>query len=307
MILKYTARRLLDLVPTLLLVSFIVFSMVRLIPGDPVLAIAGQDATPEVMQQVRENLGLDKPILSQYATYFAGLMQGDLGESIRSRQPVVEEIARRLPATLELAATAMLISLILGVTLGILAALRPNGLMDLVSRVVTLVGVSSPTFFTGLVLVLLLAYHVRLFPIAGRGGLDHLILPAFTVALTSIAFISRLTRASILETLSQDYVRTAHSKGVSPALVITKHALRNALTAPITVAGLEFGRLLSGVIVIEMIFAWPGTGKLLIDAIQYRDFPMIQGLVLTYATLFALVNAAVDVTYTFLDPRVSLD
>lgn len=300
----YSLRRLVNLVPTLLIVSFLVFAMVRLIPGDPVSAIAGPDSSPELMDQIRESLGLNEPLLSQYGVYLKGLVTGDLGTSIRSRQPVSAEIGRRLPATLELAGAAMFLSLVVGVTLGVLAALRPGGVIDGVARFVSLFGVSSPTFWTGLLFVLAFAYYWRLFPVSGRGGLEHLVLPAVTVSLTSVAFISRLTRASLLEVLSQDYVRTARAKGTASSIVVVKHALRNALMSPITVAGLEFGRLLSGVIVIEIIFSWPGTGRLLINAIQFRDFPVIQGLVLVFALIFALVNLIVDLVYAALDPRI---
>ena len=302
----YALRRLLDLIPTLIVVSFLVFAMVRMIPGDPVSAIAGPEANEETMNQLREKLGLDKPMLSQYAEYVVHLLQGDLGQSIRTRQPVVREIAKRLPATLELAGAGMLLSLVLGAVLGTVAALRPGGALDTVARLISLAGVSSPTFWSGLLFVLVFAYYLRWLPIAGRGGLSHLVLPALTVSLTSVAFISRLMRSSLLEVLSQDYVRTARAKGVPRAWVVVKHALRNALMSPVTVAGLEFGRLLSGVIVIEIIFAWPGTGQLLINAIQYRDFPVIQGLVLTYAVIFALVNLTVDFLYGALDPRIAV-
>ena len=302
----YSISRLANLLPTLMIVSFIVFAMVRLIPGDPVTAIAGPDSTPELMAQIRESLGLNEPLLAQYGVYLRGLVTGDLGTSIRSRQPVWSEIGRRLPATLELAGAAMLLSLVVGVGLGVLAALRPGGTVDALARFVSLFGVSSPTFWTGLLFILAFAYYWRLFPISGRGGLEHLVLPAATVSLTSVAFISRLTRASLLEVLSQDYVRTARAKGTAGSRVVLKHALRNALMSPITVAGLEFGRLLSGVIVIEIIFSWPGTGRLLVNAIQFRDFPVIQGLVLVYALIFALVNLAVDLVYAALDPRIAL-
>ncbi|MEX2542898.1 MAG: ABC transporter permease [Trueperaceae bacterium] len=307
MLVAYAARRLLDLLPTLLLVSFVVFVSVRLIPGDPVLAIAGPEATPEIMAEIRESLGLNEPLFTQYLDYLQRIVRGDLGTSIRTKQPVWDEIGRRLPATLELAAAGMVVSLVLGIGLGVMAALRPGGPLDAFARLVSLFGVSSPTFWTGLLFVLAFGYYWRIFPIAGRGGLDNLVLPAVTVALTSVAFISRLTRASLLEVLSQDYVRTARAKGAKPYTTIVKHALRNALMSPITVAGLEFGRLLSGVIVIEIIFAWPGTGRLLINAIQFRDFPIIQGLVLTYAALYASINVGVDVLYAVLDPRIVLD
>jgi peptide/nickel transport system permease protein len=305
--LQYLLKRLANLLPTLLVVSFLVFAMVRMIPGDPVSAIAGQDATPEIMDQVREALGLNEPMLVQYGRFLRDLLRGDLGDSIRTRQPVANEIANRLPATLELAGAAMLISLLLGILLGIVAAIWRGGPVDFGARVLSLIGVSSPTFWTGLLLILAFGYYIRVFPMAGRGTLMHLVLPAFTVALTSVAFISRLTRATLLEVLSLDYVRTARAKGAPPFQVVVKHALRNALMSPITVAGLEFGRLLSGVIVIEIIFSWPGTGRLLINAIQFRDFPVIQGLVLTYAVIFALVNMLVDVLYAVLDPRITYE
>jgi len=301
----YLLQRLANLIPTLLIVSFVVFMMVRLIPGDPVLAIAGQDAEPEIMERIRESLGLNEPVITQYGRYLLGIFRGDLGTSIRTRQPVWHEIGQRLPATLELAGAAMLVSLVIGVGLGVAAAVNRGTVVDAMARFISLFGVASPTFWTGLLFVLAFGYYWRVLPIAGRGTLLHLVLPALTVALTSVAFISRLTRASLLEVLSQDYVRTAKAKGARPRTVVYKHALRNALMSPITVAGLEFGRLLSGVIVIEIIFSWPGTGRLLINAIQFRDFPIIQGLVLTYALIFALVNMAVDVLYAVLDPRIA--
>jgi len=276
-----------------------------MIPGDPVSAIAGPDATPEIMDQVREALGLNEPMLTQYGHFLSGLARLNLGTSLATRQPVAKEIARRLPATLELAGAAMLISLVLGILLGVAAALGRGGPLDFIARLVSLIGVSSPTFWTGLIFILAFGYYLRIFPMAGRGTPLHLVLPSFTVALTSVAFISRLTRATLLEVLSLDYVRTARAKGLPPTFVVVKHALRNALIGPITVAGLEFGRLLSGVIVIEIIFSWPGTGRLLINAIQLRDFPVIQGLVLTYAAIFAIVNMLVDVLYAVLDPRIT--
>lgn len=301
----YLLRRLADVLPTLLVVSFLVFTSVRMIPGDPVSAIAGPDATPEIMDQVREALGLNEPLLTQYGSFLSGLARLNLGTSLATRQPVAKEIARRLPATLELAGAAMFISLVLGILLGVAAALGRGGPIDFIARLVSLIGVSSPTFWTGLILILAFGYYLRIFPMAGRGTPLHLVLPSFTVALTSVAFISRLTRATLLEVLSLDYVRTARAKGLPPTFVVVKHALRNALIGPITVAGLEFGRLLSGVIVIEIIFSWPGTGRLLINAIQLRDFPVIQGLVLTYAAIFAIVNMLVDVLYAVLDPRIT--
>lgn len=307
MILRYMVRRIIYLIPTLLILSFIVFILVRLIPGDPVLAIAGPDATPEVLEEMRTALGLDRPILTQYVVYLKGLLVGNLGTSLRTHQQVWTEIWRRLPSTVELATAGMMLSLIVGISLGIVAALQPGNWVDASTRLVSLLGVSSPTFWTGLLFVLAFGYYWRLFPIAGSGGIHHLVLPAATVSLTSLAFITRLTRASLMEVFSQDYIRTARAKGLPPVRVIVHHALQNALIAPLTVAGLEFGRLVSGVIVIETIFAWPGIGKLLIDAIQFRDWPVIQGLILTFALIFVVVNLAVDIIYAILDPRIRLE
>jgi peptide/nickel transport system permease protein len=307
MIFSYVVKRLLQLIPSLLVLSLLVFSLVRMIPGDPVSAIAGQDATQEVLDEMREALGLNKPFLVQYGTYLEGLVYGDLGMSLRTRQPVLSEIGHRLPATMELAGAGILISLFGGIAFGILAALKPGNWADSSTRVVSLLGVSLPTFFSGLLFVLVFGYYLRLLPIAGRGGWEHLVLPALTISLTSLAFITRLTRASLLEVLSTDYIRTARAKGASIGRIIMGHALQNALIGPITVAGLEFGRLVSGVIVVETIFAWPGIGRYLIDAISFRDWPVIQGLILTFAVLFALVNLAVDVLYAVIDPRIRLD
>jgi len=307
MVLQYTTKRIIYLIPTLFILSFVVFTLVRLIPGDPVLAIAGPDATPEVLEEMRIALGLDRPILIQYGVYLKGLLKGDLGTSLRTHQPVRSEIWRRLPSTVELAAAGMMISLLIGISLGVTAALRPGNWVDASTRLVSLLGVSSPTFWTGLLFVLAFGYYWRLFPIAGSGTIRHLVLPATTVSLTSLAFITRLTRASLMEVFSQDYIRTARAKGLPPARIVIHHALQNALIAPLTVAGLEFGRLVTGVIVIETIFAWPGIGKLLIDAIQFRDWPVIQGLILTFALIFAFVNLSVDVIYAVLDPRIRLE
>lgn len=307
MIFSYLRKRLLQLVPTLLVLSFLVFSLVRMIPGDPVSAIAGQDATQEILDEMREALGLNKPFIVQYGTYLEGLAHGDLGMSLRSRQPVLSEIWQRLPATMELAGAGMLISLCGGIALGILAALKPGNWADASTRVISLFGVSLPTFFSGLLFVLVFGYYLRLLPIAGSGGWEHLVLPALTISLTSLAFITRLTRASLVEVLSTDYIRTARAKGASSGRIILGHALQNALIGPITVAGLEFGRLVSGVIVVETIFAWPGIGRYLIDAMSFRDWPVIQGLILTFAVMFSLVNLAVDVLCSAIDPRIRLD
>lgn len=306
MLLSYLGHRITHLFITLFFVSFIVFAMVRMIPGDPALVMAGPEATPEIVEQLRTSLGLDQPFYLQYWIFLERLWGGDLGDSFQTHQSVLKEIGMRLPATLQLAAAGILLSVLLGVGLGVLAALRPGRSIDTLARLISLFGVSSPTFFTGLIFILAFGYYLRLLPFAGSGGLRFLILPAVTISLSGVAFISRLTRSSMLEALSQDYVRTAWAKGLPPHKVILKHALRNALLAPITVIGLQFGHMLSGVIVIEIIFTWPGTGKLFIDSILFRDFPVIQGLILTYTVIFALVNVGVDLLYALIDPRIEL-
>ncbi len=302
--LAFLLRRLLQFVPTLLLVSAVVFVLLRLMPGDPAVVLAGQDASPEIVADLRGRLGLDRPILVQYGLYLVNVVQGDLGRSIRSRQPVAEEVAARLPATLLLGFTAIGAAFVLGVALGTVAAVRSNGWADTVVLLLALLGVSAPSFWIGLILVLFFAVRLGLFPVAGSGGLEYLVLPAATLTLGSLAFFARLSRSTLLDALAEDYIRTALAKGAGRARVLLRHALRNALIPPITFGGLEFGRVLGGVIAVETIFAWPGAGKALVDAIATRDFPMIQGLILAFALLFALLNLAVDVINGALDPRV---
>jgi peptide/nickel transport system permease protein len=278
-----------------------------MLPGDPILAIAGVETPPEQIEKLRQDLGVDKPIIPQYLRYVGNLLRGDLGTSIKMGQSVLTLIIERLPATLRLATAAMAISLFFGIGFGIVAALRPGSFVDTTARIISLFGVSSPAFFTGMLFVLAFGYYWRIFPVAGSGGFKFLVLPAITISLSSLAFITRLTRASLIDVLSEDYIRTARAKGLSRKKVIVKHALRNSLIAPLTVAGLELGRLISGVIVIEIIFAWPGIGRLLIDAIQLRDWTVIQGLILTFAVIFSLVNVGVDIIYVMIDPRISLE
>jgi ABC-type dipeptide/oligopeptide/nickel transport system permease component len=291
-------------VPTLLLISVLVFVMLRLMPGDPALVLAGQEASPELVAEIRARLGLDRPLPVQYTLYLASLVRGDLGDSIRSHQPVLEEIAQRLPATLLLGATAIATAFALGLLLGGLAAVRVGRWPDAGLLLLALLGVSAPTFWLGLLLVLLFAVHLGLLPVAGSDSWMHLVLPAATLVPQSLAVFARLSRSTLLDALGEDYVRTAVAKGLSRRYVLWRHALRNALIPPVTIAGIEFGRMLGGVIAVETIFAWPGVGKALVDAIASRDFPIIQGLVLTFALLFALLNLAADLVNGLIDPRV---
>ncbi len=300
----FVVRRLLQLVPTLLLISAVVFVLLRLMPGDPAEIIAGQDASPEIVADIRARLGLDRPILVQYGLYLTRIVHGDLGQSIRSKQPVAEEVAARLPATLLLGATAIGTAFFVGLGLGLAAALREGRALDLALLGFAMVGVSTPSFWLGLILVLVFGVQLGVLPVAGSDEWTSLILPAATLLPGSLAIFSRLTRSTVIEVLGEDFIRTAVAKGAKPAAVFWRHALRNALIPPLTVAGLEFGRLLGGIIAVEIIYAWPGAGKALVDAIVTRDFPMIQGVVLAFALLFALLNVAVDLLNGLVDPRV---
>jgi len=303
-VLTHLLRRVAYLIPTLLLISAVVFILLRLMPGDPAVVLAGQDASPEIVADIRARFGLDQPILVQYVVYLKNVLAGDLGRSIRSKQPVAEEVASRLPATLLLGFTSIGLAFIAGLGLGVAAAVREGRWLDVLLLIVALLGVSAPTFWLGLLLMLVFAVHLAVLPVAGSDGWNHLILPAATLMPNSLAVFARLSRSTLLEVLGEDFIRTAIAKGAKRTDVLWRHAMRNALIPPVTFAGLEFGRLLGGIIAVETIFAWPGAGKALVDAIATRDFPMIQGIVLTFALLFAVLNLLVDVLNGLIDPRV---
>ena len=281
--------------------------MVRLAPGDPAVLLAGEFATPETLEAIRARYGLDRPLPEQLLIYLQALLSGDLGESARSRRPVLEELRTYFPNTVELASAAILVALLTGIPLGILAALRPGSGLDLGVMVLALLGVSMPVFWFGLLAILIFAVELGWFPVAGKGTLAHLVLPAITLGVNATALLARMTRGTLLEVLSQDYIRTARAKGLAERVVILKHALRNALIPVVTVAGLEFGSLLAGAVITETIFAWPGLGQLLVGSILARDYPMVQGAVLLVATTFILVNLLVDLLYAWIDPRVRYD
>lgn len=302
--LPYLLRRLAHLIPTLLLISAVVFVLVRVTPGDPAVVLAGQDASPEIVAGIRAQFGLDRPIAAQYLVFLRRAVAGDLGRSISSKQPVVEEIGARLPATLLLGFTSIGLAFILGLGLGMVGAVRSGRWPDIAVLVLALLGVSAPTFWLGLLLTLCFAVKLGLLPVAGSGGWDHLVLPVATLMPNSLAVFARLSRSTLLDVLGEDFIRTAVAKGAGRARILWRHAMRNALIPPVTFAGLEFGRLLGGIIAVEIIFAWPGAGKALVDAIATRDFPMIQGIVLTFALLFGLLNLVVDLLNGLLDPRV---
>jgi ABC-type dipeptide/oligopeptide/nickel transport system permease component len=305
-------RRLSVAVFTLLGVTFLVFLSIRLVPGDPATAIAGELATEELVAQVREQLGLDQPIIVQYASYLGRTLQGDMGLSIRSRLPVLEEIQQRLPRTVTLALVSLTFSSLIGIPIGILAATRPNSWFDGGSMIFALLGVSMPIFWLGLMLMILFAVQLPqllglsqpLLPPTGSGTWQHMVMPVMALAANSMAIQARMTRACMLEVLRQDYVRTARAKGQRERLVIYRHAFRNALLPVVTTLGLQFGTLLGGAVLTETVFSWPGIGRLLVDAIGYRDYPVIQGAVLVIAIGFLCTNLLVDYLYAYLDPRI---
>jgi peptide/nickel transport system permease protein len=293
-------------------VTLLTFFMLFVLPGDPaeMLAISkygAQDATQEAIEAIKTREGLDRPIAVQYAVWLGGVLTGDLGKSRLSGKPVWEEIVSRLPATLTLAGTSLLLSLGIGMSLGIIAAVRRNTLWDYLSTGGSLIGVAIPNFWLGLMLILLFGIYFRLLPTFGYGTWRHLILPAFTVGISMAGITARLTRSTVIEVLSQDYIKTARAKGLSSSLIIYRHVIKNAFIPIITIAGIQFGYLLEGTVIVEMVFAWPGIGRLLIDAVHNRDFPLIQGCVLYIAFIFCCVNLLLDVSYSYLDPRVRLE
>ncbi|MFJ7935276.1 nickel ABC transporter permease [Sporosarcina sp. NPDC096371] len=307
-------RRTFELVFLLFGISFLVFSSMHIAPGDPAAMIAGPTATESELTAIRANLGLDDPFLVQYGRYVKGAVQGDFGYSYQTKQPVSEAIAVRFPNTLKLAVASMIIAVIIGIAAGLISALRHNSWLDVSSTTFALAGISIPNFWLGALLILVFAVNLQVLPVGGLSspfytwqGIKELILPAITLGTGSAAMIARMTRSSMLEVIRADYVRTARAKGVKERNVIWIHTLKNAMIPVITVIGLNFGFLLGGTIITEKVFAINGIGRLMIDAIAARDFPMVQGSVLLVATLFVVVNLIVDIVYTFIDPRIKYD
>jgi peptide/nickel transport system permease protein len=292
----------------LLCVSIITFSLMHFVPGDPAKLIAekkyGDNVTAEAVELVRSEMGLDRPVFIQYFNWMAGILRGDFGISSSTGRPVWDEITSKLPATVELALAAMLVSLIIAIPVGILSAVKQYSIMDSACMLGAMLGVSMPNFWLGLLLILVFSVNLGWFPVYGRGDLTQLILPALTLGTGIAAVTARLTRSSILEILKQDYIRTARSKGLAERAVINRHALKNALIPVVTVVGLQIGSLLEGAVVVEVIFAWPGLGRLLYDSIFARDFSVIQGCVFFIAVMYVIVNLLVDIIYVWLDPRI---
>jgi ABC-type dipeptide/oligopeptide/nickel transport system permease component len=303
-VLQYLIKRLLLAAPVLLGVSIVVFTMIRLIPGDPAQVMAGQNATRQVVEGIRQTLGLDRPVVVQYGIFLGHAARGDLGRSLFNGAPVVEELGQRFPRTIRLALASVVVSSLIGIPAGILSATRHLSWADSVVMMLALAGVSMPVFWLGLNLILVFAVRLQWLPAIGHESWRHLILPSITLGTASAAIIARMTRSAMLDVLRQDYVRTARAKGQVEPSVIRRHALRNALIPVVTVVGLQLGTLLSGAVLTESVFAWPGVGRLLVDAVLARDYPVIQGAVLLIATTFVLLNVLVDMLYAALDPRI---
>jgi peptide/nickel transport system permease protein len=291
-------------IPALLLVTVLVFTVVRLIPGDPARILAGDFATDQAVAELRQRWRLDRPLPVQYAAYVAGLARGDLGRSTATSLPVAGELGERFLRTLLLAGAAILVATLVGVTLGILSATHRASLLDFAATALALAGVSTPIFWSGLILILLFSVELPWLPAGGTGSFAHLILPAVSLGLFGAGVIARQTRSSMLETLGEDFVRTARAKGLAERIVVYKHALKNALIPVVTVLADQFGRMLGGAILTETVFSWPGMGRYLIEAIAMRDYPVIQGIILVFATSFLVVNLVLDISYALLDPRV---
>ena len=302
---RYISSRLLVTIPVIFGVSLAVFSMLFLIPGDPVKMMLSEFATnPEQIARMRAQLHLNEPFAEQFGRFVWGALRGDLGSSIRDRRPVTTEILEVLPATLQLSLAALALAAVLGIALGIIAAVHQNSWWDLGSMVVALVGVSVPSFWLGLLLIFLFSLRLEWLPATGGGGLDHLLMPAFALGLGAAAIIARLTRSSMLEVLRTEYMTTARAKGLGGPSVVLRHGLLNALIPIITIFGLQFGSLLAGTVIIETVFGRPGVGRLLVKAILNKDFPLVQGIVLFVAACYVLINLAVDVVYAAVDPRI---
>ncbi len=302
--LRFTVRRLLLTIPVLLGVATLVFALLHLVPGDPAQVMLGEAAAQSDVDALRNKLGLDRPFAAQYVQFIAGVVQGDFGTSFRYGTPVFSEIAQRLPNTLELALAAMSVAMLIAIPLGILGALYRGKAIDQAAMTVSLLGISMPNFWLGPLLAILFAVVLGWLPVSGTGDWRHLVLPAVTLGAALAAILARMTRASLIEELRELYVLAAQARGVSYTRAVLRHALRNSLIPVVTILGLQFGAVLTGTIITETIFSWPGVGRLLIQAINFRDYPLVQGCILFIATTYVLVNLLVDLAYGWLDPRI---
>lgn len=305
--LMFILRRIIQTIPVIIGVTFVVFFIMRLVPGDPAVLLAGEGASKETIEAIREQLGLNKPLYIQYFEYLTNVFKGDLGVSLKNSQPVLDEILVRLPITIELAFFSIIITIVLGMAAGIISAVKPYSLTDISVMLVALLGISLPSFWFGLMLMYFFSVKAQVLPVAGWDSLPHVILPAITLGAGGARIVARMTRSSMLEVIRQDYIRTARAKGLREQIIIYKHALRNALIPVITVVGPQFGALLGGTVLVESIFAINGLGRMIVDAIRMRDLPMVQGGVLFASLIFVVVNLFVDVFYRFFNKRIELN
>ena len=292
------------LIPVLLGVSFIVFSILSFTPGDPVEMRLGDNYSEEAYQAMKEEMGLNDPFLLRYVKYIGNAVRGDFGNSYRTSQPVLNELAARLPNTILLSAAAMLFAVLLGIPLGVISATHQYSAVDNISMIGALFGVSMPNFWLGLMLIVIFAAGLRWFPSSGFEDWASIVLPAVTLSVNSLAMLTRMTRSSMLETIRQDYIRTARAKGLKEGVIVIKHALRNAMIPIVTTVGLQFGFSLGGAVLVETVFAWPGIGRLLVECIKLKDTPVVVACVLVLATMFTVINLCIDILYAFLDPRI---
>lgn len=301
----YGLKRLAASVVVLLSMMFLVMLIMELIPGDPAALMLGENATQQMVEELRHQLGLDRPILTRYVEYVWNIAHGDFGRSIREMAPVSALLKETWPETLELTAAAMLLTLCVGLPIGIASGAKPGSLLDHVSRVVSLLGLCMPVFWIGLVLIYFFSVMLGWFPVGGTGSLRHLVLPAVTMSAYTVASLARMTRSSLMEVLNEDYVRTARAKGLSFWAVVVRHGFRNSMIPIVTIFGMQVGQLMGGAILTETVFAWPGMGRLMIGAIMERDYPLVQGTVLVFAAAFILINFLVDLSYGLINPQVA--
>jgi ABC-type dipeptide/oligopeptide/nickel transport system permease component len=304
---RYLVRRLLLTIPVLLGVATLVFSLIHLVPGDPAQSMLGDSAAPEDVAKLRQTLGLDRPLVQQYKSFVGGVVKGDLGTSFRYGTPVTREIGSRLVRTMQLALAAMAVAIVIAIPLGIMAAVRKGTAVDQAAMTLSLIGISMPNFWLGPLLAIVFAVRLGWLPVSGTGTVAHLVLPAVTLGAALAAILARMTRASVLEELRELYVLAARARGISRARAVIRHAFRNSLIPIVTIIGLQFGAVLTGTIITETIFAWPGVGRLLIQAINFRDYPLVQGCILFISFTYVTMNLLTDVAYGLLDPRIRLE
>ena len=303
-VLSFLGRRLVLTIPVLLGVATLVFSLIHLIPGDPAQSMLGESAAPSDVEALRHRLGLDEPLIVQYGAFLKGLVTGSLGVSLRTGEPVASQIAERLPATFELALAAMIVAIVISIPLGVAAAVFRGTAVDHTAMTLALAGISIPNFWLGPLLAIIFGVELGWLPVSGRGGLDHLVLPAVSLGAALAAILARMTRATVLEELREQYVLAARARGASRIRAVFRHAFRNSLIPVITLVGLQFGAVLTGAVITETIFSWPGIGRLLIQSIGFRDYPLVQGCILLIAVTYVGVNLLTDLVYGYLDPRI---